>query len=384
MSIEICPRDGTRPHGNPLDAEWWELWRRDPQATPFQSPAWLIPWRRHFDDGEDCILTVRRDGALTALLPLFRAEGRYLLWGSGTSDWLDGVFDPSLDAGELTDALSQLDAPLDLFQIRAGSPLLAAPAPAGWRDERRESAPCVRAALPTAPGKKLRQNINYSRRRAERCGLGKPVRLSPECIDRLAELHARRWQERGEPGVFADPRVLDHHRDALPELEAAGLSRLYGLCRDDGEPMAVLYMLWGHPDHDATAFCVRAAAWLLRNGGHKSPVVIEAPFYRLRDGQPAYQEFAAAPEARTVDLRASRSEIEVKRRMLSAFASQKVVLEPMRADLEPLRFSTPQDFSALPNGGALLYERFGWCIDGPNWLQLAAGARRELGVPAYL
>ena len=191
---------------------------------------------------------MRRDGAPKALLPLFTAEGRYLLWGSGTSDWLDGVFDPSLDAGELTDALSRLDAPLDLFQMRAGSPLLAAPAPAGWRDERRESAPCVRAALPTAPGKKLRQSINYSRRRAERCGLEKPVRLPPDCIERLAELHARRWQERGEPGVFADPRVLDHHREALPELEAAGLSRLYGLRDYAGEPLVILYMLWGKRD----------------------------------------------------------------------------------------------------------------------------------------
>ena len=39
-----------------------ELWRRAPAATPFQSPAWLIPWWRHFGSGE-----LRRPG---------RARGR--------------------------------------------------------------------------------------------------------------------------------------------------------------------------------------------------------------------------------------------------------------------------------------------------------------------
>ena len=27
-----------------LAPEWWELWRRCPAATPFQSRAWLLPW----------------------------------------------------------------------------------------------------------------------------------------------------------------------------------------------------------------------------------------------------------------------------------------------------------------------------------------------------
>jgi CelD/BcsL family acetyltransferase involved in cellulose biosynthesis len=35
-----------------LRADWVDLWRRVPTATPFQSPAWLVPWWRVFDDGE--------------------------------------------------------------------------------------------------------------------------------------------------------------------------------------------------------------------------------------------------------------------------------------------------------------------------------------------
>lgn len=34
-----------------LAPEWMSLWETDPQATPFQNPAWLIPWWHSF--GED-------------------------------------------------------------------------------------------------------------------------------------------------------------------------------------------------------------------------------------------------------------------------------------------------------------------------------------------
>ncbi|MDB5512047.1 MAG: family N-acetyltransferase [Enterovirga sp.] len=27
-----------------LEAAWWALWRRCPGASPFTSPAWLLPW----------------------------------------------------------------------------------------------------------------------------------------------------------------------------------------------------------------------------------------------------------------------------------------------------------------------------------------------------
>jgi hypothetical protein len=36
------------------------------------------------------------------------------------------------------------------------------------------------------------------------------------------------------------------------------------------------------------------------------------------------------------------------------------------------------DFGALPNGGALLYERYGWGLTGARWLELAAEAARDL------
>ena len=59
-----------------LEAEWWELWRRVAAATPFQSPAWLIPWWRCFHPGELFVVTVRAAGRLVGLAPFYVEDGR--------------------------------------------------------------------------------------------------------------------------------------------------------------------------------------------------------------------------------------------------------------------------------------------------------------------
>ena len=43
-----------------LRPDWTKLWLRSPAATPFQSPAWLIPWWRHFGNDELLVLAARR------------------------------------------------------------------------------------------------------------------------------------------------------------------------------------------------------------------------------------------------------------------------------------------------------------------------------------
>src|SRR3954471_8664082 len=45
-----------------LRSEWQELWLRDPKATPFQSPSWLIPWWHHLGQGELLSLALRDHG----------------------------------------------------------------------------------------------------------------------------------------------------------------------------------------------------------------------------------------------------------------------------------------------------------------------------------
>lgn len=80
-----------------LEAEWWALWRRTPSATPFQSPAWLLPWWQAFAPGELFAVTVRRNGDLVGLAPLYIEDGahgrRLLSLGISVSDYLDVLLD---------------------------------------------------------------------------------------------------------------------------------------------------------------------------------------------------------------------------------------------------------------------------------------------------
>jgi Acetyltransferase (GNAT) domain len=176
------------------------------------------------------------------LLPLFRLDGRLLLWGAGTSDWLDGLCEPGLDAADLAPALAALGEPLDLFQLPPNSALLCAPLPPGWRDRRGEAECCPALDLPARIPARMRQNIRYYRRRAEAAGIKAPERAGAEAIEVLAALHTRRWSRRDEPGIFADPRLLAWQRAALAGLDGRGLLRLHVL-RREGRIVAALVVL---------------------------------------------------------------------------------------------------------------------------------------------
>ncbi len=82
-----------------LRPEWEELWRRDPLATPFQSPAWIFAWWSVFGTSEPVLLTARANGELVGLLPLYllREPGcrKLLPIGVGLSDYIDALCDPA-------------------------------------------------------------------------------------------------------------------------------------------------------------------------------------------------------------------------------------------------------------------------------------------------
>jgi CelD/BcsL family acetyltransferase involved in cellulose biosynthesis len=60
-----------------IEPAWRELWSRDPRATPFQSPDWLLPWTRHlWGGGQIRVLSFWREGKLSALVPFFELGDR--------------------------------------------------------------------------------------------------------------------------------------------------------------------------------------------------------------------------------------------------------------------------------------------------------------------
>ncbi|MBX6322349.1 MAG: PIG-L family deacetylase [Rhodospirillaceae bacterium] len=135
----------------------------------------------------------------------------------------------------------------------------------------------------------------------------------------------------------------------------------------------------GHPDHDATAFAVHAACALLAARRCRRPAVIDmACYYAGADGGMVAQEFAAPDGGYELLLHLDGECWARKRRMLAAYATQRGSLAPFVSRFERFRPAPDYDFSVLPNGGRLLYERFDWGMTGRRWLALVTAAQRRL------
>lgn len=258
-------------HGEALERlapDWAALHARlGPGATPFQSPAWLLPWWRHIAEDGALLSLAQRDatGRLVALLPLWVHRGgegpRLFPLGIGTSDYLDGLAGPGADLVGLSGALGESChaaglARIELPQLRPGSPLLALPAPAGWAEERMAGEACPVLPLPTvlraALHPKTARDLRAARRRAEEAGLRCEEARSPEALEdflaALLRLHAARWAGRGEAGVLAPARVQAAHRAQLPLLLEAGMLRAWLLRTRDGQAIAAIHALADPPD----------------------------------------------------------------------------------------------------------------------------------------
>lgn len=233
-----------------LRPEWETLWRRDPIATPFQSPAWLFSWWRFFGTSEPLVLMAREGGALVGLLPLYvlREGGRRKLLpiGVGLSDYIDALIDPAEPA--IADMLMTTVAETRgwdecwLPDLVPDGALAQAAIPAMLSAAVAAAAPCPVLHLPRhcagladiVPRKTLR-DLRRARARARAAAQGGVAiegiaedRLDA-AMDDLFRLHEQRWRARGEHGLCADPRVRGFHRAAAAEMLAAGMLRLYRL-----------------------------------------------------------------------------------------------------------------------------------------------------------
>jgi glycosyltransferase involved in cell wall biosynthesis/CelD/BcsL family acetyltransferase involved in cellulose biosynthesis len=245
-----------------LAADWQALWGEDSNTTPFQHPAWLLPWWRQFGpDGELQAITQRDpEGRLTGLLPLYtyrdQGSGRrqLLLVGAGTSDYLNGVWrdgQGSLARAALQQAISVLPDWEDaaLTQVRRTTCLAVAANTLGLQIGKAEPTSFIDVAKSLPP--KIRANVRRYRRLAAaegvlECTMAATAAEAQTSFDELVRLHTERWQGRGEAGVLQDERVLAHHRQSLPLLLEAGLLCLFHL-RLSGETLGVLYGLLDAP-----------------------------------------------------------------------------------------------------------------------------------------
>lgn len=235
---------------------WAALWRRVPGATPFQHPAWLVPWWRAFAHGALWALAVRRGARLAGVLPLYREGGRegerLLPVGVGVTDLLDPLLEEGVPLGPLLAGLPALTGltEVEFPALPFWSPLVELEPPPGWRAEGGATGVCPVLNLPDSAGLDTvlppgqTRNLRHTRQRAERAGAVTVETATPDSAGALLEdlfrLHAARWAARGEPGVLADAAVRRFHRAAAPALARAGLLRLHRL-RIGGRVAAVHY-----------------------------------------------------------------------------------------------------------------------------------------------
>jgi CelD/BcsL family acetyltransferase involved in cellulose biosynthesis len=250
-----------------LEPEWWALWQQMPEGTPFQSPAWLIPWWDSFAPGALHIVAIRREGELAGLAPLYLETGplggRVLPIGIGITDYLGILLHPAC-AAAASAAIASAMARSALWQSWETPdlpPQIAAlphPCPAGCDDLLETGEPCPYLPLPQRPEElrsvvpaRKRRAIAMSRHRAARRGNVTVLSLADRPVEAmladLIRLHRLRWESRGQPGVLCDARVQAFHARTLPRLERSGMARLYAL--RIGEDVAAIYYGFAHRGH---------------------------------------------------------------------------------------------------------------------------------------
>lgn len=160
-------------------------------------------------------------------------------------------------------------------------------------------------------------------------------------------------------------------------LDLAGLARRLVPCLAGASLVLTHAVEGGHPDHDGTAFAVRAAARLA------GCPVAEMPFYRAGpDGGWVRQDFGGRPADDV--LRLAAPERDRKAAALAAHRSQAATLAPFGVADEAFRRAAPFDWGTLPNDGRVLYDPLGWGVTGAELGRLAVAASAALGLDPCL
>jgi CelD/BcsL family acetyltransferase involved in cellulose biosynthesis len=243
-----------------LRADWQQLYAACDEATPFQSPAWLISWCKHLCNSQLLVLTAREGDRLIGLLPFCldtRVPGKreLRLLGTGVSDYLDLLVIPEWRESFCAAAWQHLERIQDQWdscdwqQLRPTSPLLM-PVPAGWECETVQGEPCLQ--LPPLSGgglsnvipKTMCRKLRYYRHRLEKLGNAVFERATCETFsdvfDSFLQLHQNRWRAKGQGGLLNHKALREFHREAALGFLEHGSLRLCRL-RLGPEPIASLY-----------------------------------------------------------------------------------------------------------------------------------------------
>jgi CelD/BcsL family acetyltransferase involved in cellulose biosynthesis len=247
----VCTDDRALQPGSRVAAEWDGLWRRAPQANPFQHRAWLGGWWAAYGrPGVLRLVLVRREGVLMGAVALYTAAHdplrRPRLVGEGLSDYGDVL----VRGTQLTEthvrlaaAVAALRRPVDLREVPPDGAALDLAAHWPSRVARYADSPClwlparcfqdIVGALPQRIAAKLRAKS----RRLDRLGVQVCATAPDQAADAvgaLLRLHEQQWQGRRINPEHLTERFGAQLRSAVPELIAAQVADLLQF-RVDGE-----------------------------------------------------------------------------------------------------------------------------------------------------
>jgi CelD/BcsL family acetyltransferase involved in cellulose biosynthesis len=266
MSLHIRVVDS----GFPGVAPWWDrLLEASGRPSPFASHAWLSTWWETYGAGAELRILALHQGEepvggvalyvrrrrLRGLVPVreLRLVGDRFVGSEG----LDFVVKRGLEvkaAGLLNRHLGEAFRGWDIARLdglRPNAVLLHGEAtPGAGRRLVHQSNRCPFLLLPggrpVAPlrkdfaarvARKTRQLLIGRGVRFARCTTGAEVERA---LAVLFEVHQQRWQARGEPGAFAEPRKRDFYSRVAPRLLATGRLELFALWEAD-RARAVLF-----------------------------------------------------------------------------------------------------------------------------------------------
>jgi CelD/BcsL family acetyltransferase involved in cellulose biosynthesis len=239
--------------------EWQSLYAACPELTPFNSWEWLFSWWQSYASAKALRILVWRNGIETvAILPLYIELERTALGtpcqvfrllgdGSGDSDYLAPLIRADCRDAVLKsfgDWLAQY-SDWNVVQIRD----LAPDSPVA-EEIRRESGrlrcrfrldhgrsaavhlPPSFAEFLSARASRFRTKVRALLRRLDGGDLvfeDEPLHELRRRLRSLFELHQRRWQSTGEPGVFGDKRKRLFYARFVTRFCRRGWLRLYSL-----------------------------------------------------------------------------------------------------------------------------------------------------------
>jgi CelD/BcsL family acetyltransferase involved in cellulose biosynthesis len=239
--------------------------------TVFLTHAWLASWLLELaPEAQLHVLTAWDGDRLVAALPLFGdpKQGRGRRWafmgvGTLTPNHLDVIAKPSYlpqARARFAEMLVEKRAEWDVVEfgkLPADTPtaeeLTVRFAGAGFATTESVAAACPYCELPASYEeyvatlkRRLRKKIRQTRRwvadepDSRRLAVTSTESDSLAALASLIRIHQARWEGKGYPGAFADPRVVRFHERVVREAGAAGCLRMFVLS-DGDDTIAVSY-----------------------------------------------------------------------------------------------------------------------------------------------